>query len=294
MIPLDPETVSDESGIYLIFDRNNSHCGITDRLKAAVGLYYVARLHGLGFHLIHEAGFDLQDYLAPNEILWPARRSDLSSFPGDQAHIRYLAPYSDFPEFRRGCQYICEEYIGNNLLEKWDVPNWQRVWRELFHELFAPAEIVREALADDDMPERYTAVVIRFINSLGYSEDVEYNEPLAPRIQERLMDATLEKVAACAGTSDSPIVVYSDSARFLKRAAAVGYLTTDERGVGNIMNGNVGDYVILRTFVNLFQIAEAERVYSILHLDGFPENSLYKTQYPRYAAIIGGKPFIRC
>ena len=31
----------------------------------------------------------------------------------------------------------------------------------------------------------------------------------------------------------------------------------------------------------------AEKVYSILHLEGFPQNSLYNTQYPRYAAIIG-------
>ena len=28
-------------------------------------------------------------------------------------------------------------------------------------------------------------------------------------------------------------------------------------------------------------------------LEGIPENSLYKSQYPRYAAIIGDRPFIR-
>ncbi len=59
------------------------------------------------------------------------------------------------------------------------------------------------------------------------------------------------------------------------------------------MNGDVGEYVTLRTFVNLFQMAGAEKIYSILHLEGFPQNSLYNTQYPRYAAIIGNRPFVR-
>ena len=46
------------------------------------------------------------------------------------------------------------------------------------------------------------------------------------------------------------------------------------------MNYGVDEIVYLKTFV-------------ILHVDGVPEKSLYKTQFPRYAAIIGDKPFVR-
>ena len=59
------------------------------------------------------------------------------------------------------------------------------------------------------------------------------------------------------------------------------------------MNPDATDLVYLKTFVNFFLLARAEKIYSILHVDGVPENSLYKTQYPRYAAIVGDKPFIR-
>ena len=282
-----------KDGIFFLIDDQNSHCGITDRLKAAVGLCYLARLNGLDFHFIHRAGFDIRDYLAPSRIPWSAEPEDLSSVPGKQQPIRYVAPYTDLPAFRSGVQYVCRDYVGNNLLEKWDVPDWQRVWRGLFRDMFTPTKPVLDGLAAAGMPERYAAVAVRFINSLGHTEDADYNAPFPPRMQEGLIRAALAKVAQCAEASDVPIVVYSDSARFLEAADRNGFRTTDPAGIGNIMNKGLGDYVTLRTFVNLFQMARAKTVYSILHLEGFPENSLYKTQYPRYAAIIGDRPFVR-
>ena len=282
-----------KDGVFLIIDDTNSRCGITDRLKTAVGLCYAARLCGVGFRFIHQAGFDIRTYLAPNRIDWSAELSDISAQPWKKRTIRYVAPYTDLPVFKSGLQYICRRYVGNNLIEKWNVPDWQRVWRELFLDMFAPTGIVRDAMAACTMPERYTAVVARFINSLGHTENADYNAPFAPELQEALIEAVLAKVSECAQTSDAPVVVYSDSARFLTAAGERGFMTTDVNGIGNIMNGDVGNYVTLRTFVNMFQMAGAEKVCSILHVDGFPENSLYKTQYPRYAAIIGNRPFVR-
>lgn len=59
------------------------------------------------------------------------------------------------------------------------------------------------------------------------------------------------------------------------------------------MNPGVGELVYLKTFVNFFLLTRAEKIFSILNVERVPENSLYKTQYPRYAAIVGNKPFIR-
>lgn len=282
-----------KDGICLIIDDENSQCGLTDRLKTAVGLCYVAQLNGIGFHFIHRAGFDIRDYLAPNRIRWGAEPDEILDSPLEKQEIRYIAPYEDLPQFRKGKLYICREYIGNNLIEKWNVPEWQKIWRELFWDMFTPTERVRAGLEACRMPEHYTAVVLRFINSLGFTENAAYNAPFPGPLQEKLIGAALEKVAACERESEAPVVVYSDSVRFLKAAAAQGYMTTDTDGVGNVMNRDAGDYVILRTFVNLLQLAEAEKICSILHLEGFPDNSLYNTQYPRYAAIIGGRPFFR-
>lgn len=57
-------------GLYLIMDESNSHCGITDRFKVAVGLYWLARQEGVDFKFIHSAGFDIRRYLAPNRVPW--------------------------------------------------------------------------------------------------------------------------------------------------------------------------------------------------------------------------------
>jgi len=64
-------------------------------------------------------------------------------------------------------------------------------------------------------------------------------------------------------------------------------------GIGHIMNPRIGRRVELDTFVNFFQMSQADKIYSIRKIEGLPDNCLYTTQYPRYAAIIGDRPFIK-
>lgn len=283
----------DKNGLYFIIDDRNSHCGITDRLKAAVGLYYIAKEHGLDYYFIHRAGFDIRDYLKPNQVRWSAEPEDIKHLPWKRTMIEYRPPFQNFPVFHSDRQYVCRNYIGKNVLEMTGVSEWQSVWRNLFWELFSPSDQVKQALTENKMPEKYAIVNARFINSLGVLEDASYNKPFPEEIQKQIIAAVLEKIYECAEDEKIPIVVYSDSIRFLEQAAKEGFMICDPSGVGHIMNQGISDTVILNTFVYLFQMANAEKIYSILRLDGLPENSLYKSQYPRYAAIIGNKPFIR-
>lgn len=281
------------SGIYFVINNENDSRGITDRLKAAVGLCYIARLNNVPFKFIHQSGFDIRDYLAPNEVDWSAETSDIRRLPWRRKSLFYGPPFDDLPKLDPDVQYVCTSYAGKNVIEMTDVPDWQDVWRKLFWELFTPTKAVTDALASCTMPERYNTVNVRFINSLGTFERADYNAPLPPDEQARLIDKVLAKVDGCAQESDVPIIVYSDSIKFLNAAAACGFRTCDLDGVGHIGNLDVSELVCLKTFVYLFQMARSEKVYSILNLDGIPPNALYKSQYPRYAAIIGGKPFVR-
>ncbi|MBR3181180.1 MAG: hypothetical protein IKF56_00815 [Eggerthellaceae bacterium] len=281
------------SNIYFIIDDSNSHCGLTDRLKAAVGLCYVARQNNIGFKFIHRAGFDLRDYLEPNVIPWSAELSDIARLPWKTRRIEYRPPLDSFPKFKANMQYICKRYIGKNIIEMTNVPDWQSVWRKLFWDMFTPSQIVKDALAHSGLPDRYVIVNARFINSLGMIEETNYNAPLPDDMQAKLIDAVLAKAAECEAQSDVPAILYSDSIRFLDIAANRGFHTISPKGIGNMMNSNADESVNLQSFVGMFQIAQADKVYSILNMEGFPEGSLYKTQYPRYAAIIGNRPFIR-
>lgn len=282
-----------KNGIFFILDETNSRCGITDRLKAAVGLYHISRINGIDFRFIHRAGFDIRDYLLPNKVDWSAELSDISRIPWEKEKIRYFPPFRDLPDFRPDKQYICRSYIGKNIIEMSGVPDWQRVWREYFWDLFTPSEKVLSAMADNKLPEHYVVINARFINALGRFEDADYNAPFPEETQKKIIETVLAKAEECAGESGVPAIVYSDSVVFLKAAAEKGFRTCDPQVIGHIMNPEAGELVYLHTFVNFFQIAQADKIYSILNPEGIPENSLYKTQYPRYAAVIGDRPFIR-
>ena len=281
------------SGLFFYLNQKNSPNGITDRFKAIVGLYYIAKQNGLDFHLIHRAGFDLRDYLRPNKVQWEAGLVDILNVPWKLRRYNYLPPFDGVPVLESGFTYVCKHYVGKNNIESMDLPDWQDLWRKLFLELFTPGEAVLDALSEARMPEHYTAVNARFVNSLGTFETTDYNAPLPEDAQRALIEAVLQKVSECENASNAPVVVSSDSARFLKVASESGFRTIDREGIGHIMNPGAGELVALKTFVNFYLLARAEKVYSILNVDGFPSNSLYKTQYPRYAAIVGGKPFER-
>ena len=282
-----------KDGIYLIIDKGNCRCGITDRLKTAVGLCYLARQNGIGFYFIHRAGFDIRDYLVPNKIPWAAELSDISRAPWRVKRIEYIPPFYDFPEFTAGKQYVCRKYIGRNIMEQHKVPEWQKIWKDLFWEMFQPSEKVKLALSERKLPDHYAVVNARFVNSLGGFENTSFNKPFSAEMQERIISEVLKKVKQCEEESDVPVIVYSDSAAFLKAASERGFQICDLEGIGNIMNTKIGRRVELDTFVNFFQMSQADKIYSIRKIEGLPDNCLYTTQYPRYAAIIGDKPFIK-
>ncbi len=227
---------TEKNGLYLIMNEWNSPNGITDRFKAIVGSYYIAKCNGIDFHLIHRAGFDIRDYLQPNIVPWSAELSDFSILPWRTEKISYLPPYSSVPIVNKEKQYICRKYIGKNNMEIMGIKDWQNKWRELFLELFIPTQRVMDALADTDIPEHYTAVNVHFINSLGTFEKTSYNTPLPEEDQEKLIAAVLKKISNCQEMAESPIIVSSDSIRFLDVAAEKGFRTIDPAGTGHIMN----------------------------------------------------------
>ncbi len=127
------------NSLFFVID-NKSGRGITDRLKAAVGLYYAALKNGLDYRFIHQAEFDIRDYLVPNIVPWSAELSDVPRLPWKKKEIRYVPPFSDLDGLSPGTDYVCRTYCGNNILEKMRVPGWHRVWRELSAICFHPGK----------------------------------------------------------------------------------------------------------------------------------------------------------
>ena len=87
-------------GIYFILDEKHfqKHPGLMDRMKAIVGVYYIAQRNDMNFYLLHTAAFDLRRYLIPNEVQWACEKADISDSYFDTCVFQY-DPYLEVPEF---------------------------------------------------------------------------------------------------------------------------------------------------------------------------------------------------
>ena len=281
-----------EEGLFLIIDEKNPIGGLMDRLKAIVGLYYMAKQSGIPFRLIHRAGFNMSDYLVPASVQWEADYKDLSSSLLYTRRIRYKPPFKKLPELKHGLQYQCRDYWGKNLLEFIGIDDWRTLWRSLFFELFTPGRSLELNLRDKRPGHNYIAVHTRFVNSLGTFEDHPYNAPLPGEKADEVIRKTLERIDVLQQETGVGALLFSDSHFFLEQAASHGFEVAGTENIGHIKYADSMD-VSMKTFTDLFLMTEAQAVYSMLHVDDSVPDCLYRSQFPRYAAVIGDKPFIR-
>ena len=104
--------------LYFIIDDLDSFCGITDRLKTAVGLYWVALQNGVGFKFIHTAGFDIRDYLVPNKVQWSAELSDIPKLPWKKKKLDYIPPFNGVPSLKKNKTYYVRVRAYNSGKDK--------------------------------------------------------------------------------------------------------------------------------------------------------------------------------
>ena len=64
--------------LYFVFDHQQTHPGLADRLKVICCAYYIAKINSFDFKIIFDTPFLLQDYLEPNKINWKGQWDDLS------------------------------------------------------------------------------------------------------------------------------------------------------------------------------------------------------------------------
>jgi hypothetical protein len=269
--------------IFFILDPRLRHPGLVDRLKAAVCIYYIAKINGFNFKLIFDSPFHLSDYLEINQISWEADRSELSF----SLHNSRLLAYNGtgkFPQLNKKIkQYHIYFYNGKNILQCNNIPNHENLWRESFNELFKPKLLLVNAIADQKYDENsYIAVHLRFVNALENFEEKEYIS-LNDNQQKNLIDRCLIKLYELKHNHQSyPIIVFSDSLKFLN-IAKENKFDIIEGTVGHISFHGENNSIVLKTFLDFYMISRAKKIYRIIA----PE--LYKSAFPYYAAMSMGK-----
>ncbi len=283
-------------GLFFIVDPETVHGGLTDQLKAIVGLYYIARENRVAFHMIHRGYGDIREFLVPNRVDWSCELSDLDQDPRRTEEFIYRYPWTELPVLEsRRIQYQCRKYYPRNILQSLDVPQWNAVWHGLFHDLFRPSPYLQSLIDGDrgNLPERYNAVHVRFIDSLGYAEKEKYNRVLPPPDRDRLIREVTGTIRRLKDMSDLPFLVFSDSGLFLDSLGA-------EEGLIPMSSAHVANLAFTddngarpRTYLDLYRMSRAGTVWSVTGVEGFARDTLYESLFPLYTSVIGGGSFTR-
>ncbi len=269
------------------------HPGLADRMKAIINSYNIAKMNGYQFKIVFKIPFRLEDYLMPNEVDWTANLGDLGySFYGTRFfnELDFLdeESWKGRTRLAKGKEYHCYSYVGNRQPKVFPESGYE--WSQLYHELFRPTPRLQAAIDACGYVERsYVAVHLRFVNALDNFEEVtcwdnalrteKEKQNLINRCKQGLMRIK-EENEGCR------VLVFSDSRRFLDSLDDVPVEVLSHDNVGHVSFG-ADDDATLKTFVDLYMIARARKVYRI----DAPE--LYAwSGFAVTGAMIGGIDFL--
>ena len=283
---IEPSAIGKRTLVFYM-DPKRRYPGLVDLLKAVVGCYYIANENGYHFKLFFETPFQLSRFLSPshainNWMMSPEERNTVDKLNTSVRLINYYG-IGDVPKLTKD-RYQVRNFIGWNILQRNNMPDWKERWHDLYHELFQPSEFLLKALERLYIKENeYIAIHVRFVNALELAEPDYPQRPLNDHDRERLIDACIKKIQMLEMSTHSKALVFSDSNLFLGRCRNFGF-TVLEGQVGHITYDHA-EGTILKTFLDLYSIAMAKEVFSL------KDDNLYASAFPLYGSIIGGKKF---
>lgn len=269
------------------------HGGMFDRLKGAISIYAISRVHGKRYGIYFTEPFLLEKYLEPNNYNWRVTDEDLLfSFPQSRPIIAYSEKNSPSRLLRErdGQTHF---YYGSDILDFINQRyNKEYDWASLFNELFRPSTYLEKQInrIKRDVVGRYIAVHLRFLNMLGDKvEKLPYPE-LKEEEKHKLIADCITKIRELYNSNQGKsLFVSSDSITFMeivqKEIPTVMIVKGSSKHIDN--SSILSENDCLKLFLDIYMLAGAERVYSIIG------KGLYSSAFPEYSAKIGGKPFER-
>ncbi len=245
------------------------HPGLADRLKAIIDCYNIAKMNGYRFRIVFKSPFPLEDYLQPAVCDWRADFSDLhysisgTRFFNEMFFLNEEA-WKGRTTLAKDKEYHCYSYVGNRQPKVF--PESGYAWSDLYRELFRPSQRLQEAIDACGYAERsYVAVHLRFVNALENFEAVTCWDNALQTEQEKLA-----LIARCkqglirikAENDGCRVLVFSDSKRFLDALGDIPVEVLSHDNIGHMSFGT-NDDTTLKTFVDLYMIARAKKVYRI-------------------------------
>lgn len=274
--------------VICYLNKDTAVTGLGDRLRTIATAYVMAAESGLKFHVYHDAGFSLLDYLAPNEVDWSIRKEDVC------LNLNQVCPLFFISRFRmlEKCNKDYHIYQSDSYLDKFLTDDLREKYsnHSVFHRLFKfrpeVTGLVAEYFRKMNIKEKlYVAVHCRFLN---FFEQVEVNGSVnsTPEQRKAMTDAVHRTIAKIHSETQLPVILFSDSNSFLA-AEHESYVYVLPGKVGHVVKRGDDAEEVMKTFVDFYVMSQAHAVYSLTG------DNLYNSHFSRDAAVIGNVPFIR-
>lgn len=276
-----------------IVDGRVGHGGMFDRLKGAISVYAISKIHQKDFRIHFNYPFELQKYLEPNESDWRINESEIQySFPHSRPLFLYGECYAPQRLFKnRKCE--AHYYYGYDSLSKINSKfGTDFDWGQLYRELFKPTTYLQRFIDHyrQELGSNYIVVHTRFLNLLGDKVETAINPELTPPDKSKLMEQMRDKIIELAGQNDNMrVMLASDSMTFIdyiiKEIPEIYVIPGTVKHIDTA--GETNDAEIIKMFLDYYLISYAQRVYSLVG------KGMWPSAFPEYAAKIGGVEFER-
>ncbi len=297
--PESPKREIDRRTVIFMVDKTTT-VGLSDRLRGAIFIYNsIKELHKKGidvdFKINFTYPFELSQYLEPNAYDWKIS-PDQISYNSEQSEVidLYHRPKVSDIEIRAHRKYLQSRVIKSPCRQIHVYSNIIAPFSDSFNELFKPSASLQQALNSHqqalDSEAGYISASFRFLNLLGDFNEVIDCKTLDKQEQERLISRCLDELKKIHSREPNrSILVASDSCTFLKIAQAeLPYVYIIEGEITHMGNTEDGSFELhLKTFIDYLMIAGAEKIYLLRTGD------MYKSEFPRTAAMINNRPFER-
>lgn len=288
------DSISKLDYVYMA-DGKMTHGGLFDRLKGAVSIYALSKVHHKEFGIFFREPFFLENYLEPHKYDWRIDDDELIySYPKSRPVIAY-SEYTNPERLLRKRRGQTHYYYGDNILDFINHTYGSKYeWGDLFNELFVPSPSLQKYINSEKkgLGEDYIAVHLRFLNLLGDRVEIKEYPELQDEGKALLILDCIRMInhlkTNCEGKQNK-VLICSDSMTFLNEAKkeSPGIYIVDGRAKHIDTAGEFTEDDILKLFADIFLISGAKKVYSVVG------KGMYASAFPKYSAIIGNKPFKR-
>lgn len=258
-----------------------------------VNMYESAKELGVKYKIAHFQPFDIYNYLKPNEVDWritqdqilyDKRLVQVNRIHAERYNLLWLPKKAYERAVRKGKLQIHiygnPERIGDDAAK----------FSKSFHELFKPSDELLK-LVDINKSQiggEYVSITTRFQNLLGdFYEGEKYKVLETEKEKLSYINSCIAKIEEIHQKHpDKKILVTSDSQRFLETAKELPFAHVNPGKLVHLSySTNTDYYVHMKSFVDLFTIADAQKVYLL------KTGKMYKSKFAYTAAMINQREY---